>query len=80
MGNLLDLWDKENKYKQVKHCHEKWKNSPFVLLLNGMLGKEALAVLTNLSQLMAEKLKEPISHIRGWVNVCIKIAVASSYS
>ena len=35
---------------------------------DGMLGKEALVILTNLSLLMAEKLKEPISHVHGWVN------------
>ena len=41
--------------------------SPFVLSLDGMLGKEALSSLLDLSWLMAEKLKEHISHVRGWV-------------
>ena len=43
-----------------------------------MLGKEDLVVLTNLSQLMAEKLQETISHVRGWVNAWIAIVVARS--
>ena len=45
-----------------------------------MLGKEALVILSNLSRLMAEKLEEPISHVRGWVNGRIAIAVTRLYS
>ena len=45
-----------------------------------MLEKEALILLTNLSQLMVAKLKEPISHVHGWFNGQIAIAVARSYS
>ena len=44
-----------------------------------MLVKEPLLVLINLSQLMAGKLEEPISHVCGWVNVRIAITVARSY-
>ena len=44
-----------------------------------MLGKEAQAVLATLSRLMAAKKEEPISHVKGWVNVRITIVVASSY-
>ena len=56
------------------------KNSPCFLSVYGMLRKEALGVLANLIQLMAEKLKEPISHLRGWVNGRILITVVRSYS
>ena len=45
-----------------------------------MLEKEALIVLTNLSQLMAAKIEEPILHVRGWVNGRIAIKVGRSYS
>ena len=45
-----------------------------------MLGKEALAVLINVSQIIATKLKEPLSQLRGWFNVKIAIAVARLYS
>ena len=45
-----------------------------------MLVKEALVVLTNLSQLMAEKPEEPISHVRGWVNIWISITAVRFYS
>ena len=45
-----------------------------------MLGREALDVLENLSQLMAAEMDEPISHVRVWINGRIEIAVARSYS
>ena len=44
-----------------------------------MIGKEALVLLTTLSQVMAEKPKEPISHVCGWFNGHIAIVVMSSY-
>ena len=53
--------------------------SLFVLSVDGMMGKEALVLLTNLSQIMAAKMDEPISHITGWVNGWIAIVVARSY-
>ena len=45
-----------------------------------MLGKEAKVLFNLLSQLMANKTKEPFSHIRGWINGWITIEVAWSYS
>ena len=51
----------------------------FPLSVDGMMGKEALVLLTNLSQIMAAKMDEPISHITGWVNGWIAIVVARSY-
>ena len=53
--------------------------SPFVLSVDGMMGKDALVVLSTLSLLMATKLDEHISHVTGWVNSRIKIAVSRSY-
>ena len=45
-----------------------------------MLGREALVVLAQLSRTMAAKMDEPISHVRGWINDRIAIAVERSYS
>ena len=60
MGKLLASWEKENKYKHVKHFHEQWKHfSPFVLSVDGMLRKESLVVLTDLSQLIAKTFRNP---------------------
>ena len=62
MGKLLARWYKKNKNKHSKNFHNKWKHfSTFFLSLDGMIEKESLLILTNLSQLMAEKLEEPIS-------------------
>ena len=51
------------------------KNALFVLSVDGMLGREALVALDNLSQLMAAKMDEPILHVRGYINGQILIAV-----
>ena len=51
------------------------KSSLFVLSVYGMLGKGYLVILTTLSQLMAKKIEEPISHVRFWVNGRVAIVV-----
>ena len=67
--------------KHSKHFHDQRKIlSPFFSSVDGMLGNEALVVLANLSQLMAAKMKEFISHVHGWINGCIQISVAILYS
>ena len=48
--------------------------------MDGILGKEALAVLSQLSQFMSDKREELLLQVRGWVNRRIKIAVVRSYS
>ena len=55
------------------------KFSTFSLSVDGMVGKETLTVITNVSQLMATKLEETISHGRGKVNNWITIAVSRLY-
>ena len=54
--------------------------SPFVLSVDGIMGKEALVVLTTSSRPMAAKMDEPIFHITGWVNRRIAFEVVRSYS
>ena len=54
--------------------------SSFVLLVDTIMGKEALIVLATLSQLMAAKMDKPIFHVKGWVSARTAIAVARSYS
>ena len=53
---------------------------PFILSVDGMIGREDLVIVANLSGLMAEKNYEPILHVRGWINGLIAIVVARSYS
>ena len=79
MTSLLTRWEKINKYKHCKHCHNQRKHfSPFVLSVDGILGREALVVLSQFSRFMAEKMEEPLFQVREWVNGCIAIAVAGS--
>ena len=79
--NILALWEKMKKDKQSKNCHNQRKHfSLFVIYVDGIIGKEALVVLSNLSRLMAVKTDETIPHVRGWINGRISIAVARSYS
>ena len=46
--------------------------------LMGVLGKEAQVVLATLSRLVAAKMEEPISHVKGWVNSQISTSVSRS--
>ena len=81
MVTLLDQCEKINKDNHSKNFHEKHNLFyPFILSVDGMIGREALGILENLSRLMAEKTDEPTSHVKGWINSLIKIAVARSYS
>ena len=45
-----------------------------------MLGREALFLLSQLIQVMAEKREEPLFQVWGWLNWQVAITVARSYS
>ena len=56
MTALLAMWEKINKDKHGKHYHyQRTLFSPFVISVDEMLGREALVLLSQLSQVMAEK-------------------------
>ena len=56
MAELLTQWNKVKKNKNGNHCHnQRKKSSLFFRSINGLLGRQALVVLANLSQLMQEK-------------------------
>ena len=64
MDKLLALWENKNKDKHGNQCHNQRKMfSSFFISVDGMLGKEALVIVANLSQLMADKMDESISHM-----------------
>ena len=66
MTKLLVRWEKIKKDKHGKHCNDQWKHfSLFVLSVDGLLGREALVVLSQLSLFMADKREEPLSQERG---------------
>ena len=66
------------KDKQGRHCHEQQKNSPFILSVHGMMGKEAQVVLATLSQFMIVKMEEPNLQVKGWVKIQIAISFTRS--
>ena len=69
MKPFLDWCKNNNNENNGKYFHEQRKSSSiFFLSVDGMLGKEALVVLVNLSRIMAVKTEETIFHIRGWTN------------
>ena len=69
IDKLVTRREKEKKDKHGKNCHEpRRKFYLFFLSVDFMVDKKALVVFSNLSRLVAEKLREPISHVRGWVN------------
>ena len=49
------------------------------LSVDGTLGKDTLAILINLSQLMAAKIDGLILHMQGYIGIWVSIAVARSY-
>ena len=62
MTALLTWWEIISKDKHGKHCNNQRKHfSPFVLSVDGMLGREDLVVLLQLSQVIPEKMEEPLS-------------------
>ena len=75
------MWENINKDKPGKNCNDQQKRfSLFVISVGGMLGKEALFLLSRLSRVIAKKREEPIFQVRGWVDGRITIAIARSYS
>ena len=64
MAVLLAQWEKIKKDKHGKQFHILWKYfSSFVLYVGDMIGREALVIIPNFSQLMAAKMDEPILHV-----------------
>ena len=64
MVTLLAWWDKMKNYNHDKHYHKQWKHcSPFILSVDGMLGRDSFFVLSNLIPPMEAKIDEPILHV-----------------
>ena len=81
MAALMDWQETIKKYNQSKHFHNQREHFyPFYLSVNRILGKEDLVALAQSSRTMAAKMDKLISHVRGWINSQIEIAVARLYS
>ena len=69
MDTIFPGWEQAKKDKHGRNCHYQWKKiSPFYLSVDGMISKETQFILITLSRLMAAKMEEPISYVKGWVN------------
>ena len=73
---VLEMHEDEKKKKYGKKCHEIRKTfSPFITSADGMIGKEAKAILKNISVRLADKWDITYSKVRGYVNAKISIAI-----
>ena len=81
MPALLAKWETIKNDNHSKNCHDQRKQFLlFVLSVDGMIRREDLVVLLQLSRVMSENREETLFQLRGWVNGRITIAVASTYS
>ena len=69
MTSLLALWEKEKRKRKASTVASNGNSFlRYLSPLTGCLGKKAQVLLNQLSQIMAEKLEEPVSHMRGQIN------------
>ena len=81
MTALLARWGNIKKDDHGNHCHGQRKRFLlFILSVGRIIGRESLAVLSQLSQAMADKKEETLLQVQGWLNGRISITVARSYS
>ena len=72
---VIELQEQEKKRKYSKKCLEQRRNfTPFVLSVDGMMGKEAQALLKHLADIYVAKWDLIYSQIRGYLNAKISIA------
>ena len=72
---VLELHEEEKKRKYAKKCCEQRRNfTPFVISVDGMIGKEAKSFLKQLAYVCVEKWDITYSKVRGYLNAKISIA------
>eukprot|EP00957_Ditylum_brightwellii_P191005 14543737-Ditylum_brightwellii.AAC.1 len=76
LGKVLFAQEKEKKDKYLQTClNQNQHFSPFVVLVDEMLGKEAAMVLKQLSWKLAAKWDCPISHASNYVKRMISLSI-----
>ena len=72
---ILEIQEEEKKRKYSKKCCEQRRNfTPFVISVDGMIGKEAKSFLKHLGHICADKWDITYSKVRGYLNAKISIA------
>jgi hypothetical protein len=75
-GKVLAQHEREKKKKDIEPCLEQHRHfTPFVVSMDGLLGKEAKTLLKHLSALLSKKWEKPYSEVCGYVNAQISIAI-----
>jgi hypothetical protein len=75
-AKVLEAREKEKKRKYLALCLQNRRHfTPFVVSTDGLIGKEAKALLQRLSSLLAEKWEKPYSVVCGYVNARVSIAI-----
>ena len=73
---VLKSSEASKKRKHLRHCLLQRRDfTPFVASTDGLLGKEATALIKRLASLLAIKWEKPYSHTCGWVRSRIAIAL-----
>ena len=73
--DAIEHQENEKKKKYAKKCLEQRRNfTPFVVSVDGMLGKEAQAFLKHLAYLYVDKWDLTYSKVRGYLNAKISVA------
>jgi hypothetical protein len=66
------------KKKYLEACSEQCRHftTPFTVSIDGVIGKEARALLRRLLALLADKWDQPYLVVCGYVDACMSIAIA----
>ena len=65
MAALMSRWETIKKDKHGEHCNDQRKHfQPFVISVDIILGREALVVIAQLSQVMADKRDKLLPQVR----------------
>ena len=72
---VIEIQEQEKKKKYAKKCSEQRRNfTPFVVSVDGMMGKEAQALLKHLAYIYVAKWDLVYSQVRNYLNSKISIA------
>jgi hypothetical protein len=74
---ILAQHERAKKKKYLEACSEQRRHfTHFAVSTDGVIGKEARALLCRLSALLADKWDQPYLVACGYVNACMSIAIA----